>query len=201
MNTYCIKDGYTARSGYTHYDDTAMSDEYQLEVYLHAWGLMKKYNLKSVLDIGCGSGYKLMTYLNDYETTGIELPVNVDFLRAKYPQRQWITKDFSEQMDRPYDVIICSDVVEHIPDPDQLLDFISRIRFNFLVMSTPERDVLYMGGRKGSEGPPANPAHVREWNSAEFHRYLSTKFQVLELRVCNLAQATQMAVARPLQAP
>ena len=196
MDHYCIKDGYTARTSYTHYDDLALNDEYQLEVYLHALGLMKKYQLNSVLDIGCGSGYKLVTYLGEYDTTGIELPVNVDFLKQKYPARHWITKDFSEAMDRPYDVIICSDVVEHLPDPDVLLEFISKMQFNFLVMSTPERDLLYFGGKPGGEGPPANPAHVREWNNVEFNDYLSRKFQVIDLRICNLAQCTQLAIAR-----
>lgn len=196
MNTYCIKDGYSARESYTHYDDTALSDEYQLEVYLHALGLMKKYHLNSVLDIGCGSGYKLTTYFDEYDTTGLELPVNVNFLQNKYPKGKWISKDLSENLDRGYDVIICSDVVEHIPDPDTLLEFIKRINFNFLVISTPERDLLYRNEREGKDGPPANPAHVREWTFGEFRDYISSHLQVIDLRICNMAQSTQMIVAR-----
>ncbi len=195
MDSYCIKDGYIARSGYTHYDDTGLSDEYQLEVYVHALGLMKKHGLQSVLDIGCGSGYKLMTYLGEYQTTGVELPVNMGFLRSKYPGRTWATADFSETWEQSVDLVICSDVVEHLPDPDQLMNFIARINFKFLVISTPERDLLYHGGRQGFNGPPGNLAHVREWNKPEFAQYIARWFQLSYHRVCNLEQFTQMVTA------
>ena len=59
---YAIKRIYRARSAYHHFDDSGREDEWQLEVYLHALGLMKKHNLKSVIDVGCGSAYKLITY-------------------------------------------------------------------------------------------------------------------------------------------
>ena len=86
---YCINDSYQARTQYHHYDDSLLEDEWQLEIYLHALGLMKKNKFKSIVDIGCGSAYKLITYLGDYQTIGLELPVNVQKLQKKYPERKW----------------------------------------------------------------------------------------------------------------
>jgi hypothetical protein len=74
---YCIKRLYRARRHYHHHDDSSLEDQWQLEVYLCALGLMKKHGLRSVIDIGCGSAYKLVTYLGDYDTVGLELPVNI----------------------------------------------------------------------------------------------------------------------------
>ncbi len=63
---YCLASDYQSRSGYVHYDDMDQDDKWQLEVYLHAYALMKKCGFSKVADIGCGSAYKLMTYLLYY---------------------------------------------------------------------------------------------------------------------------------------
>ena len=193
---YCIDAAYQARSEYYHFDDL-LEDEWQLEVYLHALGLMKKYDLSSVIDVGCGSGYKLITYLGEYSTLGLELPENVERLAKTYPARKWQISDFSSRSRLDADVVICSDVIEHLVEPDELLDFIKTISYKYLVISTPERDLVYQPDQQGRMGPPANPAHVREWNFGEFGDYLSMHFKIIDHRVTNLGQATQMAICRP----
>jgi hypothetical protein len=35
----------------------------------HHYGIK---NLQKIIDVGCGSGYKLVKYLGDYETIGFE---------------------------------------------------------------------------------------------------------------------------------
>jgi len=62
-NRCCIKRLYRARHKYDYCDQIGREDAWQVEVYLHALGLMKKNNFTSVIDIGCGSAYKLLTYL------------------------------------------------------------------------------------------------------------------------------------------
>lgn len=179
--------------------DLALEDEWQLEVYLHALGLLKKHNLQSIVDIGCGSAYKLMTYFDDYSTIGLELPVNVQTLQEKYPNKKWQISDFKEKPSITTDVIICSDVIEHLVDPDELLEYIKGISYQFLILSTPDRNLIYKPWRKGYWGPPSNKAHQREWNFNEFGKYISAHFDVIDHRVTNLQQWTQMVVCKPKQ--
>jgi hypothetical protein len=193
---YGIRRLYRAGSTYVHHDDSGYQDEWQLEIYLHALGLMKKHRLKSVIDVGCGSGYKLVTYLGEYETLGLELPVNVDQLVRWYPERRWSSVDFSSPPTFVPDVVICADVIEHLPDPDVLLGFLKCIPHRFIVLSTPVRNLLYRPWHAGFWGPPPNPAHQREWTFREFRRYIGGQFEVLDHRVTNLQQATQMIVCR-----
>lgn len=193
---YCIKPFYRARSEYHHFDDSALEDQWQLEVYLHALGLMKKHQLQSVVDLGCGSGYKLVTYLGEYETLGLELPENVELLRKKYPDRNWDLSDFSVDPNIKSDLVICSDVIEHIVDPDDLLEYIKRMSFQYLVLSTPERGLLYRPWSRGNLGPPSNKAHIREWDFKELAEYIAQHFEIIDHRVTNLQQATQMIVCR-----
>lgn len=194
---YCIKRFYRARAQYHHYDDSWLEDQWQLEVYLHALGLMKKNNFKSIVDIGCGSAYKLLVYLGEYETLGLELPLNVNTLQKKYPDRKWQTCDFSVKPDITTDVVICADVIEHLVDPDKLLDYIKGINHNYLVISTPDRRLIYKPWRRGYYGPPGNRAHIREWTYKEFGEYISIHFEVVDHRVTNLRQYTQMIICKP----
>ncbi len=193
---YCINRFYRSRSQYHHYDDTALEDQWQLEVYLHALGLMKKYHLKSIVDIGCGSAYKLITYLGEYETLGLEVPFNVEMLQKRYPERQWHISDFSIKPNISADVVVCSDVIEHLVDPDELLNYIKGIRYKYLILSTPDRALKHKPWKRGYFGPPKNRAHVREWTYQEFAEYISMHFDVIDHRVTNLGQRTQMIICQ-----
>lgn len=171
MKKYFIKEGYNHRLKYHHYDDTKEEDFYQDAVYEKAKDVLKEKGYNKVIDIGCGSGFKLIKYFEKNETIGLELKQNIDFLNKKYPNRNWIESNFDSELKGEYDLIICSDVVEHLVDPDQLFNFINKINYKHLVISTPERDVV-----RGTHdmGPPKNLAHIREWNKKEFSDYVST---------------------------
>lgn len=189
---YDIDTRYKSRNEYIHYDDRKATDECQLEVYLHALGLMTKHKFKKVADFGCGSAYKLMTYMSQYETVGYELDINLPFLKEKYPEREWRVSKFDNTPQIETDVLICADVIEHLVDPDELISFFKAQSFKFLLVSTPARELVYRQDSPGFMGPPANTAHQREWTFKEFRRYIERSFRVLDHRVTNLGQATQL---------
>jgi len=195
-NNYFIKPDYVSRTKYMHYNDQECEDEWQLEVYLHALGLMKKHNFKKIVDIGCGSGYKLMHYLDEYETIGLELEENLGFLNDKYPSRVWVESNFNIKPKIKTDVLICSDVIEHLVDPDELINYIKKISFKYLVLSTPERELVYEKDSKFLDGPPRNLAHTREWNFNEFAKYIGHYFEILDHRVTNAGQSTQTMICQ-----
>jgi hypothetical protein len=188
---FYIKPGYQSRKEYVHFDDLGQEDGWQLEVYLRAYGMMKKNQWTCVADVGCGSAYKLLTYLGDFETIGYELPVNVEELKSRYPDRRWEISDFDGGHAISADLIICSDVIEHLVNPDTLLSYLQKQEFKILILSTPERD-LVLGAN--SMGPPENSSHQREWNSNELIRYISDYFTIQEHAVVNQIQGTQIVI-------
>lgn len=190
---YSISKFYRSRSQY-HQNDLIEGEGWQLEIYLHALGLMKKYKFKSVVDVGTGPGDKFVTYFGDYKTLGLDLHVNVEKLKKKFPDKMWEISDLSLDPKLTTDVIICADVIEHLIDPDQLLNYIKKITFKYLVISTPVRNLIYRPWNKGYYGPPRNDAHIREWNYKEFVDYISKHFKIIDHRVTNLGQATQMII-------
>lgn len=191
MGDYCIKDGYIARLNNRYFNDTQLKDEWQKEVYEKARELADSFGLNSILDIGTGSGYKLLKYFSDKKTLGTDVRRTVVWLKQAYPDRNWTY----EQKPHPgFDLVICSDVIEHVPDPDQLLDLIQQGNPKYVVFSTPDRAML----TRGQDGPPGNKCHVREWTFEEFAQYIGRRFSIIEHFISNIEQCTQVIIARRL---
>jgi len=190
---YGIKKGYRHRKNYRYFDDTSLKDEYQNEVYQLARFYADKYAYKKIADIGCGSAYKLMKYFPDLDTTGIDVDPTYTFLKKNYPDRTWINADASSKLSVNAEIIICADVIEHVLDPDELLRSISNMQFEWLFLSTPERN---MARGWYDYGPPDNEAHVREWNSRELVSYISRYFDIVSHQITNMEQSTQLLVCK-----
>lgn len=188
---------YRSRSEYHHHDDRDLTDEWQKEVYEHAANLAHSNDYKNILDVGCGSGFKLIQFFEGFNTLGLELVCNLDFLKSTYPQRNWGLSDLQSTPDFQPDLVICADVIEHLTDPDELLSFLVRLNAGHIVLSTPDRSLLYRPWQKRYWGPPRNPSHQREWTSREFFRYISDTFEVVEHVITRKDQATQMIVCKP----
>jgi 2-polyprenyl-3-methyl-5-hydroxy-6-metoxy-1,4-benzoquinol methylase len=89
----------------------------------------------SVLDLGAksGAGSQLLGYLGQsgsfakikFDVTSADIdPTYQAYAAAKHPQVEYLNADVFEA-GRQWDIVICSHVIEHIPDP---LAFIARLR-------------------------------------------------------------------------
>ena len=162
---YCIKRGYIHRNSVPHFDDINNKDEWQNEVYAFAKDVFDKKNYNNILDIGCGSAFKLFKFFERDNFTGVEVEPTLSKLRSKYPNHKWYNLDEIDQ-DASFDLIILADVIEHIRQPDEfLIKILSKLSFKQIIISTPERDLVR---GKDNWGPPANIHHFREWNDNEF---------------------------------
>lgn len=173
---YCIEDGYEPRLTPRYFQDQGQL-VYQPEVYELAYYLAKRLGAGHVIDIGAGSGEKLKRFAEDFEITAIGSGPNVDLLRRSLPNHEVLEWDLERGLPSlrtevvSNAIVIVADVIEHIKTPHSLLEALSDLSHQcpFLLISTPDR-VRNRG--VGDCGPPANPAHVREWAIEEFHSLL-----------------------------
>jgi hypothetical protein len=191
---YFIHNRYCHRSEPAHYDATQSDRGWQQEVYQFAREICDLEGLKTICDIGCGSGFKLLNYCGDLTIIGIELPRTCNYLRKRHPKMQWMEANFDVLPSLPVDLVICADVIEHVPNPDELLLYIKKLSPRQIVLSTPDRNLLRFGRHNG---PPLNLTHMREWSFAEFEAYIGHHFEIEEHFISFPAQATQCVLCRP----
>lgn len=179
-STYCINPDYCIRTDPVAHDDRHLRDEWQDEVYAAA----AEYKPRSVLDLGCGSAFKLFKHFT-CPFVGVELPSMLGWLRAVHRKHEW--REFADGPQRA-DIVICADVIEHVADPDEILAFIEGCQPRRVFMSTPIRS-------EHDNGPPENKSHVREWTMQEFRAYLGSRgWNVHEHYLSNAKNRTQLAV-------
>lgn len=175
MKNYCIKPDYKSREKISYFDARSSKDEYQDNIYKKMKDFFVANKLNSILDVGCGSGFKLIKYFQDFSIAGTEVEPTLSFLKITYPNHIWYLSDFSKKLDKEFDFVCAMDVVEHLIDPDEMLEFMIKNSNQYVGISTPDRDALACG----KNGPPNNPFHIREWTYSEFKDYISCFLKIL----------------------
>ena len=196
---YFIKNGYQCSSNINLTLDFNREEPYwnsirlktakyhQYGVYWYAKELIRKYHLKSVLDIGCGAGIKLVEIIglvcDDF--TGIDQAGIIEYCKKHHSKGVFLVDDIENpelDLGRKFDLLISSDVIEHLVNPDALIFYIKKHSHSntSIIFSTPERDSLH--GKEANK--PRNPQHIREWNKHEFQMYLKSRgFKVIDHRI------------------
>lgn len=180
---FCIKKNYYHRINPKYFEDVESNLRgitYQPDVYNFASYLAEKLECSHIIDIGCGSAKKLISLYPNFEIVGIDYGVNIKDCKTKYPFGNWFdfnleNSDFTKAVSEllPKSLIICSDVIEHLVNPSNLLNIIRTLmdKSPICLITTPERD-LTRG--KSDFGPPLNKHHVREWNFSELEQLLKS---------------------------
>ena len=154
--------------------------------------IKKKRNINSVLDIGCGDALKLTMLIKSVcpNVYGIDEEPAVQFIKKFYGLNTFYSDDINKptlDLGKKFDLIISIDVIEHLIKPDNLISLIKKHTHNntFIILSTPERDILrgsncYYSPRK---------KHIREWNKVELNNYLRYhKLIILEHNIIKLTK-------------
>lgn len=179
-SNFCLKPCYRSRATPVYHDESGGTPDdavvYQPEVYEVARRAARHFRSSAVIDIGCGSARKLISFHPEFAIVGVDFGQNIAACREKYPFGTWIEADLESanslllsQDILENSVVVCSDVIEHLKDPTCLLQLISSLldRASVALISTPERNL-----KNGLQdyGPPSNTHHVREWTLDELRR-------------------------------
>lgn len=155
-----------------------MASSYQFYVYRYAADLLGKMCLPSLIDIGCGYPIKAATMLTPLCAKAVvaDQPTLIDVVRRDFGNLDFLGINLEKpnlDLGEKFDVVVCADVLEHLLDPDPCMEFIARHLSSdgIAILSTPERDII--------RGPNCfesrKPEHIREWNRAEFARFVETR--------------------------
>lgn len=137
-----------------------------------------------VLDAGCGEGHVtawLREALPAGEITGVEgrAEALVAF-RERNPGLDAVEGDLGELpfADASFDLVVCTEVLEHLPDPRQALGELARVCAGHLLLTVPHEPFFRAGnlarGRYVSR-LGSTPGHLSTWGRRAFLRTVSTE--------------------------
>jgi SAM-dependent methyltransferase len=136
---------------------------------------------RRVLDAACGMAYgtAMLAAAGATEVVGVDLDESVIAkVRAAAPPTttSFEVADLRKLPfdDDEFDFVVCFEAIEHVPEPEVVLDQLSRVLRpdGLLLVSTPNRDVY----------TPGNPFHLRELTPNELEKELSKRFRSVTLR-------------------
>ncbi|MFI5309159.1 MAG: class I SAM-dependent methyltransferase [Polyangiales bacterium] len=163
---------------------------------------------KDILEVGCGEGY-LLQALRD---AGVSVPMlGIDLseaaiaeARTRVPDARFEVKDALALADagEQYDLVLICEVLEHLPQPERMLDVLGRIARRHVIASVPWepffRGLNFLRG-KHLTALGNDPEHVNHWSRGEFLRFVSMRFELQAAPLAfpwTLVSASQVARAR-----
>ena len=183
------------------YDWVDVADNLRgLEAFFHrnrarvVRGLVAKYATKNapILDAGCGTGLNLRHLPKG--SVGLDInPRNLEILRERLPNHTLVEGDVEALPfeDGSFGTILCTEVLEHIPDPAAALAEYRRVLQpgGVLIGSVPARSAIWKLRFLSSTCPHSEPFHneylphevramLAGWN-VEYLRYSFLHFNVM----------------------
>jgi SAM-dependent methyltransferase len=151
---------------------------YRRHVAVYEWIAERCAGLR-VVDLACGEGYGSdLLARRAVEVIGVDAnPEAFEHAAARYRRPNLsFRRGLVEEYDEPVDAVVFLQTIEHIHEPDRLLERISRIA-PVAYVSTPNRLTLAPPGAEKSD----NPWHLREYDEDEYRALLERHFQGVEL--------------------
>lgn len=160
--------------------------------YWIALDMLKKLNPNRILDVGCGEGYTLeklrRNRIGDY-LEGIEyLQEAIDLGKALRPEIK-IKKGSIYELpykDNSFDMVLCTEVLEHLEDPRKGLKEILRVTSKYCLISVPNEPFFMFANLVRLKNLPRfgnDPDHKNHWTYFSFKKFLKReKVQIVEYK-------------------
>src|SRR3989344_5595623 len=143
--------------------------------------LAKPLNIASILDAGCGEGFtmnKLSENGIGKKIEGVEYSKDAIMLGKKlFPNLTFKEGGIYElpYKDNSFDLIVCTEVLEHLEEPTKALQEMLRVSKKYLIISVPNEPLFrisnFLRGKNLSR-LGNDIGHINHWNPLSLKKYL-----------------------------
>ncbi len=143
-------------------------------------------NHKKVVDLGCGGGINSYYIKEKYPHSHV-VPIDLSLIRCLKCRENAQTTPVKADIlkiplrDASVDFVVCTMVIEHVPEDNVLVEEISRILKNggTLVMTSVIKGKYAWYFRKNKDRTPVlDPTHVREYRSVDEFKKLFVDYRI-----------------------
>lgn len=141
-----------------------------------------------VLDVGCGEGYFARALLDAFPGIalhGIDTSERaIALARSRCPGATFDVRDAMQVADegRRFDLVVCTEVLEHVASPEPLLDALARASRDRLLVTVPwEPWFRWANFARGKyvRRFGNHPGHVNAWSPEGFERFVASRVDVV----------------------
>ena len=135
----------------------------------------------NILDAGCGEGFvvrALRRCLPHTDITGLDLSEEaIQFARENVADAHFMVGDINHMpfCDNYFDVVLCSEVLEHLEDPVAAIMELLRVSKKSLIITVPHEPWFCLGNFLVLKNVKrlGNPVdHINHWTYRSFQKYM-----------------------------
>lgn len=155
--------------------------------------LIKPLSPKTILDAGCGEGFtmsKLAEFGVGKQIEGVEYSKDAITLGKKFFPNLVIKQGSVYELpyeDNSFDLIVCTEVLEHLEDPKKAIKEMLRVSKKYLVISVPNEPLFMLSNflrGKNISRLGNDMGHINHWNPLSLKKYLTqNKVKIKKLRL------------------
>ena len=158
----------------------------------HVAELVHAVNHITLLDVGCAEGFVsayIRNHMPDVQAYGIDRDAQALLRgRALHPDMPTCLGDILHLPvhEGSADIVLCTEVLEHIPTPDIALRELLRASRRYLLLSVPWEPWFRLANLIRLKNVPRlgdDPEHVNHWTGQSFRRFLNPYGHILVHRI------------------
>lgn len=175
-----LKENLEVTFNYTKHSDTSPSRRREIDnFYFTLSSMCTRLRIKKVLDAGCGEGFTLDKLRK--EKIGLEF-VGVDNSAIAINLGKKLFPSFILKVDDIYnlsfddssqDLVLCTEVLEHLKEPERAINELIRVSKKYVVLSVPNEPFFsFRNLLKGKHIKRLGntPGHINWWTSSTFEK-------------------------------
>jgi 2-polyprenyl-3-methyl-5-hydroxy-6-metoxy-1,4-benzoquinol methylase len=144
-------------------------------------------------EVGCGEGHLSLRLLHrGLQVRGCDLDAPVARKATEAASAAGFRAEFSVRSiydltpkDATADLVVCCEVLEHVPDPDSALRVLTALARPWLLVSVPREPiwrVLNVARGKYLASAGNTPGHIQHWSTNSFVALLGRHASIIEIR-------------------
>ena len=179
---------------YDKYHSTNPIAKYLMNGFLSNFDeLVAQTGAKKAFEVGCGEGQlTLRMERAGIRANGTDLEESVVMEAIENGKNAGVTSSFrsadlyglSPQSDAA-ELVVCCEVLEHVPDPARALDVLISLAKPWLLLSVPREPVwcwMNMARGKYLSDWGNTPGHIQHWSAKSFKKLVETKTKIVAVR-------------------
>ena len=148
--------------------------------------------IKNLADAGCGEGFttdrvkRALQHLN-VDAYDIQ-PEYINYAKTHFPNISFNNLAF-EKTKKRYDLVLCLEVLEHLPNPEKFLQVLADHTIKGVIVSVPREPLfrianIFRGKYLLNTGN--TPGHINHWTKSSFTKFLKACSKDVTVRTNSL---------------